>query len=154
MNETQIMIFELGSKGYSCAQILIIGALRIMGEDDEQLVRAMSALAQGVGNSGQICGALTGGLCVLSLYTAKGKDSEQPLKQEALLHEALITWFSEASCAGGANSCDAILGIEDKASSQARAMDTKRCGILLSQVWEQCLRLLQEYGIDPTMPRS
>jgi len=171
MNDTQIMMLELGSKGYTCAQILIVGALRLMGEEDAPLVRAMSALAQGIGNSGQLCGALAGGLCMLSLYTAKGHDMEQALPQEALLHEALITWFSTEFCSNGCMHCDALLGIDEsmpsvqpfgqpfvqafgQAFGQARVMDTRHCGVLVGAIWDKCLALLQEYSIDPTLPRA
>ena len=164
MNETQIMILELGSKGYTCAQILIIGALRLMGkegEESESLVRAMSALSQGIGNSGQMCGALAGGLCLLSMYTAKGNDYEQAMREEALLMEALLGWFNQEMCVACDNSCDAILGLKGSncdsnsasAGSQIRTMNQESCGSLLSRVWDKCLHLLQEYGIDPTVGR-
>jgi len=64
-------LLELGAKGYSCAQMLVIGALRLMGRENPDLVRAVAGLAQGVG-CGELCGALSGGACLLSLYTGKG----------------------------------------------------------------------------------
>jgi len=169
MNDAQIMVLELGSKGYTCAQILIIGALRLTGEENETLVRSMSALSQGGGNSGQMCGALTGGLCLLSMYTAKGNDFEQAMQEEALLMEALLTWFNEEVCANCDNRCDAILGLTDLNSSSSsdnasvnigctghttRTMRQDTCGHLLAKVWDKCLQLLQEHGIDPTMART
>lgn len=160
MNEAQIMVLELGSKGYTCAQILIIGALRLMGEENEALVRSMSALSQGIGNSGQMCGALAGGLCLLSMYTAKGNDYEQAMQEEALLMEALLTWFDEEMCKGCDNSCNAILGLtnldsnSDTVLAPIRTMNQESCGHLLAHVWNKCLQLLTEYGVDPSLPRG
>ena len=166
MNETQIMVLELGSKGYTCAQILIIGALRLMGkegEESEPLVRAMSALSQGVGNSGQICGALSGGLCLLSMYSAKGNDYEQAMQEEALLMEALLTWFDKEVCVGCDNTCDSILGLTDlnadlkgtgNPSAPIRSMNQERCGSLIAKTWDKCLQLLQEYNINPSEGRN
>ena len=165
MNETQIMVLELGSKGYTCAQILIIGALRMMGkegEESEPLVRAMSALSQGLGNSGQTCGALAGGLCLLSMYSAKGNDYEQPMQEEALLMEALLAWFDKEVCVGCDNSCDSILGLTElnselkgaeNTSVSIRTMNQESCGSLIAKVWDRCLQLLQEYNIDPSTGR-
>jgi len=159
MDETQIMVLELGSKGYSCAQIVIIGSLRLMGEDNENLVRAMAGLAQGIGNTGNMCGALAGGLCMLSMYAAKGNDFEQALPQLPLLMDELVHWFTSEMCGGKAITCDAILGINDSNNSNdahvpIRTMDSQHCGLLVAKVWEKCVSLLRKYEIDPTVERS
>lgn len=151
MDSSQIMLLELGSKGYSCGQILIICALRMMGQDNEYLVRAMSALAQGGGNTGQTCGALLGGLSVLSLYTAKGNDFEEAMPEEAQLWEELTVWFETDLCKGCGTSCNTILGVSE-AGGQLQ-MNQMKCGRLLAEVWRKCLMLLEQYGIDPTSPR-
>lgn len=159
MDETQMMVLELGSKGYSCAQIIIIGTLRLMGEENENLVRAMGGLAQGIGNTGNICGALAGGLCMLAMYTAKGNDFEQEMPKNQILMDELVSWFSDEMTGGKAITCDAILGIGDKndvqeAEAIIRVMDGQRCGFLVAKIWEKCVNLLREYEIDPTMERA
>ncbi len=156
MTDTQMMIFELGSKGYTCAQILIIAALRAQGQENEELVRSMSALAQGIANTGKTCGALTGGLCLLSLYVGKGSDFEYAEPKEALMWEELIVWFEEEIGQGRGNDCDIILNIDDQNNQDLERinLDRRVCGEIVSKVWEKCLEILANHQIDPTSPKS
>ena len=152
MDDAQLLILELGAKGYSCAQMVLIGGLRLMGRDNPDLVRALSGLAQGVGCSGGTCGALAGGVCLLGLHTGKGRDTEDALSEAPLLMDALVAWFKEEPCAGGDTTCDAILGISD--AQACRGMDPERCGALVAAVWTKAVSLLAEAGIDPTRGRE
>lgn len=147
MTDAQIMVMELGSAGFSCAQILLAGALRMRGEDNPDLVRAMSGLAQGGGCSGELCGALSGGLCLIGLYCGKGDAAEQPHPQEAVFMESLVSWFREQPFAANGITCDAILG------DGPLVMDPERCGAIVAAVWEESLRLLVGVGIDPSEGR-
>ena len=151
MDDTQMMVLELGSKGYSCAQIVVAGGLRLLGRENPDLVRAMAGLAQGVGCSGEICGALSGGVCLIAMHTAKGADNEDPLPEAQPLMNALVEWFREEECSGGGISCDAIL--EDSGACN-RQMDAIRCGKLVADVWNRAVNLLVENGIDPTQGRD
>lgn len=151
MDDTQLMVLELGSKHYSCAQIVLLGGLRLLGRENPDLIRAMAGLAQGMGGSGNICGALGGGLCLLALHTAKGKDDELPLESGPLLMEELITWFQEDCCQGGPMTCDALLGTDGGTAD--RRMQPQQCGALVARVWEKAVGLLSTHGIDPTEGR-
>lgn len=154
------MILELGAKGYSCAQIVLLGGLRLRGADNPDLIRAMAGLAQGIGGSGEICGALAGGVCLIALHTGKGHDAEQALEEGPLLMHELVEWF-RTECAGGQSiTCDALLEPKSgpsalsAAATAGRRMDSARCGALIARVWEKALSLLQEKGIDPSTSRS
>jgi hypothetical protein len=137
------MILELGAKGYGCAQILLAGGLRLLGRDNPDLLRAMGGLAQGGGGSGELCGALSGGFCLIGLYCGKGSDGELPDGREILLMEGLLSWFRDQPFARVGLTCDAILG---KAAS---GMDPALCGEIVSGVWQTVLTLLLENGLDP-----
>ena len=151
MDQTQMMLLELGSKNYSCAQILLIGGLRLTGNDNPDLVRAMGGLAEGMG-FGSTCGAFTGGACLIGLYTGKGHDDEFPLENSALIMEEYTSWFRETFCkANPATSCDGFLGLDD--ANAPRLMQPARCGAMIGQVWERVISLLAENGIDPTTGR-
>ncbi|MDR2162314.1 MAG: C-GCAxxG-C-C family protein [Desulfovibrio sp.] len=138
-----ILILELGAKGYGCAQILLAGGLRHLGRDNPDLLRAMSGLAQGGGGSGEICGALSGGFCLIGLYCGKGRDGETPDGRAGLLMDGLLSWFRSRPFARGGLTCDAILG------KTCSGMDPALCGGIVSGVWETVLTLLLENGIDP-----
>ncbi len=161
MTDIQMHIFELGSKGYTCAQILMQSALALQGEENKNLVRSMSALAQGIANTGNTCGALTGGLCMLSLYSAKGDDFEQSDPKEALMWEELIEWFNQ-EIANGNNSCDSILGICHHSDSSGHKEDVdnrlaiggSKCANIIAKVWEKTLQILQSYDINPSIERQ
>ena len=58
-------MLDLSRKGYYCALILMILALQSEGKENPDLVRTMGGLHGGLGNSGGICGCLTGLFSVL-----------------------------------------------------------------------------------------
>lgn len=145
------MLLELGGKGYSCAQMVLIGGLRLMGRDNPELVRAMAGLAQGGGCSGELCGALSGGLCLIALHTAKGADAEEALAESVPLMDELVEWFRTELCKGGAITCDAILGAFSGDGPACRGMDASLCGNLVGRTWEKAVGLLVEAGIDPAL---
>jgi len=147
-------LLELGAKGYSCAQMLVIGALRLMGRENPDLVRAVAGLAQGVG-CGELCGALSGGACLLSLYTGKGRDSEMPHDKGTLLVSELTDWFANELCQGNGVACVAIINrilesVEDCEPSDKRRICEIHCINMVAKVWEKCLELLRENGFDTT----
>jgi len=162
MIDAQMLVLEQGSKGYSCAQMLVIGALRLMGRDNPDLVRSVSGLAQGAG-CGELCGALSGGVCLLSLYTGKGLDAEMPHPGEALLISELTNWFANELCQGNGVTCAAIIdGIlnsaKDRDSPQdandKRRMCETHCINMVAMVWEKCMELLRENGFDTAQGRD
>ena len=70
-------MMALRKQGFYCSQILILQGLELMGKSNPDLVRAMQGLAGGMGFSGEICGALTGGACLLGLYAGKGLPEQE-----------------------------------------------------------------------------
>lgn len=61
---------QLKSEGLCCASIIVKLGLELRGEENEQFVRASSALCNGM-QSGMTCGALSGAVCMLGLFDAK-----------------------------------------------------------------------------------
>jgi C_GCAxxG_C_C family probable redox protein len=85
-------LLELALQGFGCSQVLVLRALERLGTSSPELVRAASGLHLGLG-VGALCGALSGGCCVLALHLGRGTVEEaedgdlQPLLQE------LVEWF-------------------------------------------------------------
>lgn len=133
-------LLELSQEGYYCAQILLILALESEGKEDPDLIRAMGGLNGGIGNTGNVCGALTGGACFLSYYAGKGETDEledpecQPMIQE------LMDWFSEYTAEYGGISCHCIL-------EQDSRNKLERCPAVITAVLEKCTELLEEHNI-------
>ncbi|MDR1945646.1 MAG: C-GCAxxG-C-C family protein [Desulfovibrio sp.] len=157
MDDAHMLVLDMGSRHYSCAQIVMTGGLRLMGRDNPDLIRAMAGLAQGVGYSGEICGALAGGICLVALHTAKCTDDEETLPEARPLMNTLVEWFREEHCKGGAITCDALLAEERAGGDGVGAhggMHAAICGELVASVWNKTIVLLAENGIDPSLGRE
>lgn len=150
MSEQMFRMFELAQQGLACSQILLQLGLEEQGKKNVELIRAMGGLAGGMGFTGETCGALTGGACLLGLYAGKGSDMEQPHEKLDLMILELVEWFKEkiASEYGGIN-CNNILG-EDL---QYKIVAMK-CGNIVSDTYSKVREILLNYGIDPAEVRS
>jgi C_GCAxxG_C_C family probable redox protein len=140
-NETLRMI-HLAQQGFYCSQILLFMGLEAQGKADADLIRAMGGLAGGLGFSGDICGALTGGACLLGLYAGKGAPEEEEDPRLNVMVHQLVEWFrGEHGQTYGGSSCEAILG-DDPASR------TTRCPALVLSTYKKVKALLIENGFD------
>jgi C_GCAxxG_C_C family probable redox protein len=142
MNDEMFRMVELGGKGFYCSQILIFMGLEAQGKENPDLIRAMAGLAGGLGFSGDTCGALTGGACLLGLYAGKGLDDEREDPRLNVMITELVEWFSDkyGKLYGGI-SCETIL---DK-NPQSR---NTRCPSLVLGTYEKVKTLLLENGFD------
>jgi C_GCAxxG_C_C family probable redox protein len=142
-----VRMIELGMQGFYCSQILLFLGLETQGKSDPDLIRAMNGLAGGLGFSGDICGALTGGACLLGLYAGRGTLDEAEDPKLNLMVTELVEWFSEefGEKYGGIH-CSAILDDDPKNRSA-------RCPTLVAGVYEKVKNLLVENGLDLTQGR-
>ena len=69
-------IMELSRYGYACGQILAILLLDTIGEENPALVRCFQGLNGGIGSSGDVCGCMAAGCCLISYFTGKPGDTE------------------------------------------------------------------------------
>ncbi|HTZ19152.1 MAG TPA: C-GCAxxG-C-C family protein [Dissulfurispiraceae bacterium] len=110
MTDEFMRMMELSQQGFHCSQIMMIIALEAQGRTNPDLVRAMSGLLGGVGFCGKICGTLTGGACMIGLYTGKGTPEEEPDNRLYLMMSELVEWFEKEyqSLYGGINCADIL----------------------------------------------
>jgi C_GCAxxG_C_C family probable redox protein len=135
---------ELKDEGFFCSQILILLGLEALGKENVELVRAAHGLAGGIGFTGGVCGALTGGACLLGLYAGKGKAEEEDDPRLRFMAEDLNGWFRrEVGERYGGIDCDTILG------GDARSV-TLRCAEITAGVYQKVRELLVENGFDLT----
>lgn len=134
-------MLELSSQGYYCAQILMILALEMEGKENPDLIRAVSGLNGGLGFCGELCGALTGGCCLLGYFTGKGEKEEIEDPDSSHMIKELVNWFKEniGSAYGGCR-CEEILE-----GNPANKM--QRCPEIVEGVFTKCLELLQEKNL-------
>jgi C_GCAxxG_C_C family probable redox protein len=140
--DAQNQMTELRKQGFYCSQILILQGLEMMGKNNPDLVRAMHGLAGGVGFSGELCGALTGGASLLGLYAGKGMPEQPEDAQLGFMTYDLVKWFKAnyAEQFGGIR-CEEILA----GNNQNK---TIRCPLLVNSVFQKVKDLLVENGYD------
>jgi C_GCAxxG_C_C family probable redox protein len=133
---------ELRLHGFYCSQILLSLGLEAQEKSNPDLIRAVSGLAGGLGFSGDTCGALTGGVCLLGLYAGKGMPQEPELPELNLMILDLVDWFWRRygePC--GSLHCEEILG------GDARNRLTI-CPGIVAETFEQVAELLAANGFD------
>ena len=140
--DDQARMMELKHQGFFCSQILIILGLEMQGKSNPDLVRCMHGLAGGLGFTGETCGTLTGGACLLGLYAGKGAPAEPEDPRLLFMIEALVKWFKERFGAQyGGVTCNHIL--EDNPKNQLT-----RCPHLVAETYQRVKELLVENGFD------
>ena len=144
MNDEMLRMITLAGQGFYCSQILLFMGLEAQGKSNPDLIRAMAGLAGGLGFTGDTCGALTGGACLLGLYAGRGTPEEQEDEKLNLMVSELVDWFSEefGKLHGGIR-CETILG--DDPGSRAT-----KCPKLVFGTYEKAKELLVEFGFDLT----
>lgn len=133
-------MLELSREGYFCAQIMLELALEMEGKENLDLIRAMGGLNGGGGDARNVCGALSGGACLISYFAGHGeKDEIEHPALNAMLTE-LGSWFNEYTAEYGGNSCASILGGDERNKIQ-------RCPVVVRAVFEKCMELLERNGV-------
>ena len=88
-------IMELSCYGYACGQILAILLLDTIGEENPALVRCMQGLNGGIGSSGDVCGCMAAGCCLISYFTGKPADDEFDSPHHKGAMGEFTQWFTE-----------------------------------------------------------
>ncbi len=69
--------------GYNCAQSILCAYGPDLGLDAETALKVATGLGGGMGGSGEVCGALTGGILALGLKYGRGGQDEKSVAQQA-----------------------------------------------------------------------
>lgn len=133
-------LLEYSQKGYSCSQVIMLVALEI-DEDKKnpELIRAIAGLRGGVGRSGEVCGALSGGMCFLSYFGGKGADDEEENENMRAMSKELYDWFVNYTAEYGGIDCRQIIDGDP-------CNRLERCPIIIRATLEKCISIMQEYG--------
>ena len=141
MGDEALRMMELALQGYNCSQILILMALDAQGKENPELVRAMTGLLGGLG-CGKVCGALTGGCCLLGLYAGKGAAEESADERLPLMLNQLVEWFEHefTQLYGGVN-CSEIT----RDDARLRLF---RCPEIVRMTFEKLREILAAHDYD------
>ena len=129
MEDEVMMMRRLKAEGLCCSSILLEMGLKLRGESNDQLVRAVRALCNGM-QSGLVCGALTGSVCMLALFDEKNKE----------MTKEMADWFINELCRQyGSAECRDITHCDPAEKAMI-------CPELNKQVYFHAKGLLVEYG--------
>ena len=146
MDDLTLQMMKLNAKGYCCAQVILILALEAQGKINEDLVRSVGGLCFGINWSGEVCGALSGGACLISLYAGKGSDEEVPDSQCLSMVGELIEWFTiAADDEYGGTRCHEIL---------EKYPDRSVCSLIVADTYKKCMEILVAHGFDPSVNKK
>jgi C_GCAxxG_C_C family probable redox protein len=146
MDDMILRLMRLKAKGFCCAQIILILALEAQGKTDADLVRSAGGLCFGIYGSGEVCGALSGGACLISLYAGKGGDEEAFDDRYMAMMGELVEWFGGAADDEyGGTRCHEIL---------EKFPDRSICGRIVSDTYEKCMDILVSHGFDPAVGKN
>jgi len=141
-----LQMMRLKAKGYCCTQIILILSLEAQGKTNPDLVRSVGGLCFGVHWSGEVCGALSGGACLISLYAGKGADEETPDSQYTMMVGELVEWFTIAAHDEyGGTRCHEIL---------EKFPDRSICSLIVADTYKKCLDILVSHGFDPAVEKN
>ncbi|HET6413083.1 MAG TPA: C-GCAxxG-C-C family protein [Anaeromyxobacter sp.] len=136
MRAEEVRSMELALQGFGCSQILLLLELEREGKTSPELVRAVSGLHGGLGFTGKICGALSGGCCALALHLGRGtpEETEDPGLNPAI--RCLVEWFeAEVGKRYGGSECSNILAGDPRAR-------LSRCPQIIGSVHEKVQQIL------------
>lgn len=139
---------EMKAQGFYCSQILMKLGLELQGKDNPDLVRAVHGLAGGLGFTGELCGALSGGAALLGLYAGKGLPEEDEDPRLDFMIMDLVKWFKQEYLPlYGSLRCEDILNGDAK--NQAT-----RCPLIVAATFQQVKELLVAHGFDLAGPEQ
>ncbi|NMB68232.1 MAG: C_GCAxxG_C_C family protein [Chloroflexi bacterium] len=142
MMEDMDRIIELKQQGFFCSQVLLIMGLEMQGKANPDLVRAAQGLAGGLGFTGELCGALSGGATLLGLYAGKGTPEQEDDPRLHFMIEDLVKWFkTEYGEPFGGIRCEEIIAGDSQNT-------TRRCPLMVAGVFQKVKELLVENGYD------
>ena len=146
MNDMILRLVSLKAKGFCCAQAILILGLEAQGKINVDLVRSMAGLCYGINWSGEVCGALSGGACLLSLYSGKGTYQEAASEQHTKMLGELVEWFTRAADDQyGGTRCNEVL---------EKFPDRSMCAKIVADTYKKCMDILVSHGFDPAVARD
>ncbi|HPU35325.1 MAG TPA: C-GCAxxG-C-C family protein [Bacillota bacterium] len=139
-------MMELRRHGFRCSQIILALGLEAQGKENPDVVRTMTGLSGGIGFSGNVCGCLTAGVCLLGLYAGKGAPEEKEHENFSAMVDELLAWFkTEVTETYGGINCIDIIG-EDLATRTPNP----KCAQLIADTYQKVEEILSENDIDIT----
>lgn len=143
MHPLENVIQTLSARGFCCSQILALLILGAQGRSNPDLVRSLAGLCHGIGQSGDACGILTGGCCVISYLVGPDEEDGIAMPEAKIVQEEYVDWFREV-CEErwGTIHCGTIIDEDNP-----KGPDKSHCKRLLAQAWVRLLGILTQHNV-------
>lgn len=141
--------------GGNCAQCSLAAIFEVLGVNDENVIRAATGLADGVGLSGDgHCGALSGGTMAISYFFGRKKEDMHRMGKQLKslflakkLHAEFVKEFSFCRCHDiqikQFGRFFDLYNMEDLKAAQAAGMPEK-CATLVGKATRMALKIILE----------
>lgn len=110
-----------------------------MGVRDEATIRAMGALGGGIASTGRVCGALLGGVCMISGLYSRSRPEEKEHPNMWRLSYKLAKRFEELTRDYGSVNCSDIAQVNWRDREQVAAFYNNP-----GSRRERCIRLVED----------
>jgi len=139
IEEAKASAFDLYVKDqFVCSEAVLYTIQRILGHPlPVEIVRLASGFGGGIGDSGNVCGALAGGVMALGLAFGRSEASASCPKLLPATRE-LLGWFNQSF----GSSCCAELSKNKKIFC---VKDSDRCGIMTGETAAKTMELVLKY---------
>lgn len=142
-SETAFKVFKLSAMGYCCTQIMLKMALEEEDSYNEDLIKSVNGLCNGIGGKQRTCGVLIGGIMIIGLYAGKGKDREFYKENYGDMVHEFADWFEKQF---GSMDCIDIIGVNKFDDGENSYM--LKCGDIIIKSYEKVIKILTENGYE------
>jgi len=105
--EVRQKAMDLFAKRFHCSQAVLAAGQEKVDMVDEAVIKSMGSFGGGIASSGRVCGALMGGVALISSLYSRGNLSEKEDARMWHLSRELVKKFEElAAPFGSVNCCD------------------------------------------------
>ncbi|HNY29025.1 MAG TPA: C-GCAxxG-C-C family protein [Candidatus Sumerlaeota bacterium] len=134
---------EMLQSGFNCAQSVLVCCGEKLPFDRDVALGVASAFGGGLGSSGNLCGAVAGGVMAIGLKHPRTDPQDQEAKETAIrLTREFLAKFRERN---GSIECKELLGVDlSLPGSLATARDTGLFQTVCSKAVRDAVEILEE----------
>lgn len=138
-NERLETVRDWMAGGFRCSQAVVMLSLAENGAENPELIRALAGLGGGM-SAGRVCGALTGGCCLLAMHAEGAENGNAASLPYKAMTKELVHWFENRF---GTGECAELMKTRTKSGE-------KPCAQFVCDTYQQCAKALAVYGV--TLP--
>lgn len=106
------IVYNYFDGGFNCAESVLLSGAEILGIKESAIPRIATAFGGGLSGNGYTCGAISGGLMVISLY--KGRREASDLESKRMAYELASQLLGAFTGQFGSLECKKLTGIDFK----------------------------------------